>query len=97
MVASVPELTNRTSSRLGSSCRSSSAISISCSVGAPKDSPWRLIPAVEIAKVVWDAYHADKVHWYVPTELYDFDTRATADPETMRDEMAAGRELGFLE
>ena len=64
---------------------------------APKEGPWRLIPAVEVAKVVWQAYHADKVHWYVPSELFDFDTRATADPETTRDDMAAGRELGFLE
>jgi len=64
---------------------------------APKEGTWRLIPAVEIAKVVWEAYHTDKIHWYVPPELHDFDVRATATPEAVRDDMAAGRELGFLE
>lgn len=64
---------------------------------APKEGMWRLIPPIEIAKVVWEAYHADKIHWYVPPELFDFDTRATAAPETVRDDMAAGGELGFLD
>ena len=40
MVASVPELTRRTSSMLGSSLHNSSAISISASVGAPNDRPF---------------------------------------------------------
>jgi hypothetical protein len=39
IVASVPELTRRTISSDGSSSHSSSAISTSLSVGAPKDSP----------------------------------------------------------
>jgi NAD(P)-dependent dehydrogenase (short-subunit alcohol dehydrogenase family) len=57
---------------------------------APSEGMWRLMPARAVAEVVWDAYHADKLHWYVPPELFDFDTRATADPEAVRDGMASG-------
>src|SRR6266480_6973079 len=39
MVASVPELTNRTNSSPGTSRASCSAISVSAWVGAPKESP----------------------------------------------------------
>jgi len=56
---------------------------------APKDGMWRVIPAIEIAKVVWEAYHGDKLHWYVPAELFDFDKAVTATPEAIRDYMAA--------
>ena len=49
-----------------------------------------LIPAVEVAKVVWEAYHTDKIHWYVPPELAEFDALATASPEAVRDQMALG-------
>jgi hypothetical protein len=38
---------------------------------------------------VWAAYHGDKIHWYVPPELFEFDTLATAHPEGVRDQMAA--------
>jgi NAD(P)-dependent dehydrogenase (short-subunit alcohol dehydrogenase family) len=56
---------------------------------APKDGMWRLIPPVEVARAVWGAYHTDKLHWYVPPELHDFDLQATAAPEAVRDAMAA--------
>jgi len=56
---------------------------------ADKEGMWRLIPPVEVAKAVWAAYHGDKIHWYVPPELFDFDTLATAQPEGVRDMMAA--------
>ncbi len=56
---------------------------------APKEGMWRLVPAVAVAEAVWAAYHTDKIHWYVPPELHDFDTQATAAPETVRDAMAA--------
>jgi len=56
---------------------------------APKDGMWRLVPAVAVAEAVWAAYHTDKIHWYVPAELHDFDTQATAAPEALRDAMAA--------
>jgi NAD(P)-dependent dehydrogenase (short-subunit alcohol dehydrogenase family) len=57
-------------------------------VNADKEGMWRLIPAVEVAKVVWEAYHTDKIHWYVPPELAAFDQLATASPEAVRDQMA---------
>ena len=59
-------------------------------VNADKEGMWRLIPAVEVAKVVWEAYHTDKIHWYVPPELAEFDALATASPEVVRDQMALG-------
>jgi short-subunit dehydrogenase len=55
---------------------------------APSEGMWRLIPPIEVAKAVWDAYHQDRIHWYVPPELYDFDQLATAHPEQVRDQMA---------
>ena len=54
---------------------------------APKDGMWRLIPPVEVAKAVWGAYFTDKIHWYVPPELEEFDKLATAHPEQVRDQM----------
>ena len=65
---------------------------------APKTGMWRLVPARAVAEAVWGAYHTDKIHWYVPPELYDFDTQATAAPEAVRDAMAAnGGVLGGAE
>ena len=57
---------------------------------APKEGMWRLVPAMAVAEAVWSAYHSDKIHWYVPPELHEFDTQATASPEALRDAMAAG-------
>lgn len=57
---------------------------------APKEGMWRAIPPVEVAKVVWEAYHADTLHWYVPPELVEFDRGATMAPEATRDMMAQG-------
>ncbi len=50
---------------------------------------WRLIQPSEVAAVVWAAYHGDRLHWYVPDELKDFDVQATAEPERVREERAA--------
>jgi NAD(P)-dependent dehydrogenase (short-subunit alcohol dehydrogenase family) len=55
---------------------------------APKEGMFRAIPPVEVAKVVWEAYHADKLHWYVPPELIELDKAATFTPEAVRDQMA---------
>ena len=63
---------------------------------APKEGMWRLIPPIEVAKAVWGAYHTDKIHWYVPEELADFDKAVTAAPEMIRDQMASGQGLNFL-
>jgi NAD(P)-dependent dehydrogenase (short-subunit alcohol dehydrogenase family) len=57
---------------------------------APKEGMFRAIPPMEVAKVVWEAYHADKLHWYVPPELVELDKAATLEPEKTRDELAAG-------
>ena len=58
--------------------------------GAPKTGMFRAIPPVEIAKVVWEAYHSDKLHWYVPPELVELDKAGTLNPEKTRDGMADG-------
>jgi hypothetical protein len=57
---------------------------------APKEGMFRAIPPVEVAKVVWEAYHSDKLHWYVPPEIVELDKAATLDPEGTRDAMANG-------
>lgn len=57
---------------------------------APKEGMFRAIPPVEVAKTVWAAYHADKLHWYVPPELVELDKAATLTPEAVRDQMAQG-------
>ncbi len=56
---------------------------------ADKKGPWRLTPPSAVADAVWRAYHADRIHWYVPEELAAFDALATAQPEQVRDQMAA--------
>jgi len=56
---------------------------------APAEGMWRLMPASAVAEAVWAAYQSDKIHWYVPAELHDFDTLATAHPERVRDDFAA--------
>lgn len=57
---------------------------------APKEGMFRAIPPVEVAKTVWAAYHADRLHWYVPPELVELDKAATLTPEAVRDQMAQG-------
>ena len=57
---------------------------------APKEGMFRAIPPIEVAKVVWEAYHSDKLHWYVPPELVALDHAATLEPEKTRDQMASG-------
>lgn len=59
----------------------------------PKEGMWRVLPAEAVAQTVWDAYHGDKLHWYVPAELADYDVRVTTHPETARDDRIAGRLL----
>lgn len=57
---------------------------------APKEGMFRAIPPVEVAKVVWRAYREDRVHWYVPPELFALDREATLSPERTRDSIASG-------
>lgn len=58
---------------------------------APASGMWRLMPPQAVAEVVWAAYHSDKIHWYVPEELAQYDQLATAHPEQIRDQMANAR------
>lgn len=57
----------------------------------PKEGMLRPLPAEEVADVVWQAYHGDKLHWYIPEELAGYDVHATTDPEGVRDDRIAGR------
>lgn len=61
---------------------------------APKEGLFRAIAPIEVAKVVWEAYHADKLHWYVPPELAELDKAATLTPEAVRDQFGGG--MAFL-
>lgn len=58
---------------------------------APGEGMWRLIPAVEVARVVWRAYHEDRLHWYIPEELGAYDVEITSHPIETRDRILAGR------
>lgn len=60
---------------------------------APKEGPFRAIPPADVAKVVWEAYHSDKLHWYVPPELVELDKAATLTPEAVRDQFGAGQTI----
>lgn len=55
---------------------------------APKEGMFRAIPPVEVAKVVWEAYGSDKLHWYVPPELAELDKAAGNMPELVREQIA---------
>ena len=56
----------------------------------PKEGMLRVLPAETIADAVWAAYQGDKVHWYVPSELADYDVEVTSRPEAARDRRIAG-------
>lgn len=57
---------------------------------APKEGLFRAIPPMEVAKVVWQAYESERLHWYVPPELVELDKAATLTPEAVRDQFASG-------
>ena len=56
----------------------------------PKEGMLRVLPAEAIADVVWAAWQGDKLHWYVPAELADYDVEVTRRPEAARDRRIAG-------
>ncbi len=56
---------------------------------APPEGMWRLVDPTEVAEKVWDAYHQDKLHWYVPEELRDFHRQVVDTPELVREERTA--------
>jgi len=49
----------------------------------------RTIAPEEVAVCVWNAYHGDKLHWYVPPELEDNDKAKLTGIEERRDTMIA--------
>ena len=57
---------------------------------APKEGLFRAIPPIEVAKIVWEAYHSDVLHWYVPPEIVEMDKAATLEPERTRDRFLDG-------
>jgi short-subunit dehydrogenase len=54
---------------------------------APKEGMFRLIAPIEVAKIVWEAYNSDKLHWYVPEEIGDLDKAAGNNPEQVREQI----------
>ena len=56
---------------------------------APTEGMWRLVKPAEVAETAWSAYHDDKLHWYVPPELKEFDLQAVQTPEALREERTA--------
>ena len=61
---------------------------------ASKDGMFRLIQPGEVADAVWSAYATDKIHWYVPPEIFELDKLATLQPEVAREQI--GAMTGFL-
>lgn len=51
----------------------------------PTEGQWRVLPALAVAQCAWDAYHSNKVHYYVPEELAGYDVAITSGPEAERD------------
>ncbi len=61
---------------------------------APTDGMFRLIQPSEVADAVWSAYTTDKIHWYVPPEIFELDKLATLQPEMAREQI--GQMTGFM-
>ncbi|WP_242140920.1 SDR family oxidoreductase [Sphingomonas sp. TREG-RG-20F-R18-01] len=56
---------------------------------APSEGMWRLVKPREVAETVWEAYGANRVHWYIPEELREFHLQVVAEPEKVREERTA--------
>ena len=55
----------------------------------PKEGAFRVMPASAIADAVWNAYHGDAVHWYVPEEVGDIDRLKGTDYAAARESTRA--------
>jgi NAD(P)-dependent dehydrogenase (short-subunit alcohol dehydrogenase family) len=55
---------------------------------APKEGMFRLIHPIEVAKIVWEAYHSDKLHWFVPEEIGELDRASANEPEQLRERIS---------
>ena len=62
---------------------------------APKEGMFRLIQPIEVAKIVWEAYNSDKLHWYVPEEIGDLDKAVGNNPELVREQIV--QMMAFVE
>jgi len=51
---------------------------------APKRGPFRLMPAVSVAEAAWQAYHSNRLHWYVPKSIRLIDLVKGLSPELVR-------------
>jgi NAD(P)-dependent dehydrogenase (short-subunit alcohol dehydrogenase family) len=51
---------------------------------APKNGMFRLLPASLVSECVWNAYHSDKLHWYVPPEIRWLDVMKALAPRFTR-------------
>jgi NAD(P)-dependent dehydrogenase (short-subunit alcohol dehydrogenase family) len=51
---------------------------------APKRGMLRLMPAVSVAEVAWQAYHSTRLHWYVPRSIRIIDLVKGLSPELVR-------------
>lgn len=51
----------------------------------PATGPFRMISPSVVAETVWDAYHGDSLHWFVPEELQSIDVDVRMDPNAARD------------
>ena len=56
---------------------------------APSEGMWRLVTPREVAETVWQAYGADRLHWYIPEELREFHLQVVREPEVVREERTA--------
>jgi NAD(P)-dependent dehydrogenase (short-subunit alcohol dehydrogenase family) len=63
---------------------------------ASREGMFRPIPPLEVAKVAWEAYHSDRLHWYVPPELAELDKAAANTPELVREQFATASPLEML-
>lgn len=57
----------------------------------PSEGMWRVMPAQAVAEAAWQAYHGNRLHWYVPAELAELDRQASVAPEAIRDAQIAGK------
>ncbi len=58
---------------------------------------FKLTPASAVADCAWDAYHSDKLHWYVPKEIRRIDMIKALAPNFMRNQVAKRILGGFFQ
>ncbi|HSM97228.1 MAG TPA: SDR family oxidoreductase [Rhizomicrobium sp.] len=54
----------------------------------PKKGMFRLMPASSVAECAWQAYHSDKLHWYVPPDIRRIDIIKALAPGFMRKQIS---------